>query len=223
MVDCEDEEQWNGHEALWQRPLQSEGDTWSVIQVARGESLKGISPFDFSGIVFTGSHHGVLDDLPWMRDTADFMRLAVTGPIPEGASRPGIVAVCFGAQLLAHALGGKAGPNPSGQFVYTAEKVAGTEALQQHAAWVTADHTHSVQEGEGVSYCLLETHGDCVLALPPGATLLAASSSCAHEVFCIGKNGECHKHGRPPWVRHPPPRPSIHSRGAARASRVQRG
>ena len=31
--------------------------------------------------------------------------------------------------------------------------------------------------------CVLESHGDCVAALPAGATLLASSASCAHEVF----------------------------------------
>jgi GMP synthase (glutamine-hydrolysing) len=34
---------------------------------------------------------------------------------------------------------------------------------------------------------VLKSHGDCVSRLPPGATLLASSSSCTNEIFAVGE------------------------------------
>jgi GMP synthase-like glutamine amidotransferase len=43
--------------------------------------------------------------------------------------------------------------------------------------------TCSYSRGEVTSTLrLLESHGDCVLRLPPNSQLLASSSSCSHEI-----------------------------------------
>lgn len=117
-------------------------------------------------------------------------------------------------QLLAKALGGSVGPNPSGRFVLHMEHISMTPAALQHpqllsaltaagpaAAEPPADRptttsatthttdtttTDSSSSGQLPSLRLLESHGDQVLALPPGATTLATSPTASHELWAYG-------------------------------------
>ena len=49
----------------------------------------------------TGSRHGVYDDLPWIEPLKAFLRACVAARVP-------VVGICFGHQILAEALGGRA-------------------------------------------------------------------------------------------------------------------
>ena len=62
-----------------------------------------------AGIVITGSSSMVSAREDWSERTAQWLRQAVKKGIPT-------LGVCYGHQLLAHALGGRVGPN-SGTFV----------------------------------------------------------------------------------------------------------
>jgi len=76
-----------------------------VVDVVAGENL----PRDgFNGAILTGSHNMVTDRLEWSERTAEWLRGQVEKRTP-------ILGICYGHQLLAHALGGVAGPNPQGR------------------------------------------------------------------------------------------------------------
>ena len=170
MLDCEDTEKWAGHERYWIDGLRRDGEEWRNYRVWAGELPEDIESLD--GVVVTGSHHSALDDsLPWLRSLLSFLRAASGGPRMFGA--------CFGCQALARALGGRVGANPRGRFVFGAESISMRPDF--FTGWPAPD-------GAAVrtSITLLESHSECVVELPIGASLLGGSSSAANEIFAVG-------------------------------------
>ena len=67
---------------------------------------------NLAGIVITGSPSMVSARLDWSERTAYWLRRAVPTGLP-------VLGVCYGHQLLAHALGGHVGLNPAGRQIGT--------------------------------------------------------------------------------------------------------
>jgi len=65
-----------------------------------------------TGIVVTGSAAMVSHREDWSEKTAQWLKQAVWAGLP-------VLGVCYGHQLLAHALGGRVGPNPNGRQIGT--------------------------------------------------------------------------------------------------------
>ena len=80
------------------------------IDVFRNEPLP--APKNLAGVVITGSPAMVSARLDWSEHTAQWLKRAVQANIK-------VLGVCYGHQLLAHALGGIAGPNPAGRQIGT--------------------------------------------------------------------------------------------------------
>jgi GMP synthase-like glutamine amidotransferase len=99
----------------------------------------------------------VYDDAPWIRTLGGFVRKLDTTRTP-------LVGICFGHQLIAHALDGETAPAEVGWAV----GVHTSEVLAQHA-WMTPCQT---------SFRLISSHKDQVQTLPGRATLFAASETC---------------------------------------------
>lgn len=85
--------------------------TSEVIEVWAGAAIPH-PPSHYRGILITGSGAMISDRAPWMENTAGWLRGAVAAEVP-------ILGICFGHQLIAHALGGEVGPNPRGFEVGT--------------------------------------------------------------------------------------------------------
>jgi GMP synthase (glutamine-hydrolysing) len=83
--------------------------------------------------------------------------------------------VCFGSQLIAEALGGKAAPNPQGWEIGNTEVVLTQEGLND-----------PLFEGFPECFEVIQSHQDCVLALPPDAVLLATNRHCPVQAYGIG-------------------------------------
>ncbi len=67
------------------------------------------TPAGYDLVVTLGSPHGAYEDLPWIHRQRDFLRAAADADHP-------VIGICFGAQLLADAIGGTAAKMPGGQI-----------------------------------------------------------------------------------------------------------
>jgi GMP synthase (glutamine-hydrolysing) len=138
-------------------------DQASAVNVEAGEALPDREYF--IGIIVTGSSAMVTDRHVWSERTADWLREAVDAGTP-------VLGICYGHQLLAHALGGEVDYNPSGREMGT----------------VVVDlHPHA---GEDPLFAPLPTrfevqvsHLQSVLRPPSGATVLARSEQDDCQAF----------------------------------------
>jgi len=110
-----------------------------------------------SGIVVTGSPFMVSSRLEWSECTAKWLKKAVMMNLP-------VLGVCYGHQLLAHALGGRVGPNPLGRQIGTV-KLQTVDFKEKDVLFGGMPSTYSVQT----------SHSEVLLDLPPGAKRLAST------------------------------------------------
>lgn len=114
--------------------------------------------------LITGSPKGVYDEEAWIAHLGDFIRETYAGQTK-------MVGICFGHQILAHALGGHAEKSEKGWGLGLRRlQVTGQES------WMTP----SLPEG-AFYYC----HQDQVTRLPEGATLLASNEFCPNGMFVL--------------------------------------
>jgi GMP synthase (glutamine-hydrolysing) len=142
-----------------------------VCSVFEGEELP--DPHEIDAAVVTGSAAMVSDGDTWSQRTAAWLRDAVGAGVP-------VLGICFGHQLLAHALGGRVGPNPRGREIGTI-----TVGLSDAAA------TDPLFAGLPERIQVQATHLESVLELPPDALPLASSALDPHHAFRVP--------GRPVW------------------------
>lgn len=145
--------------------LSSELDL-TVVNVSGDDSPGEVSQWD--GIVVTGSPAMVSEREPWSERTAQWLADAV------GQGKP-VLGVCYGHQLLAHALGGKVGYHPEG-------RESGTFEVRLNEQAVNDPLLGSLPK----AFPAQLTHLQSVLELPATATLLASSDHEPHQAFRVG-------------------------------------
>lgn len=143
-----------------------ERDEAVVVDVQRGDALPGRE--GFAGAIVTGSAAMVTDRHDWSERSADWLREAAHGGLP-------LLGICYGHQLIAHALGGEVGVNPTGREM-------GTIHLDLHPP-AAADPLFA---GLPARIPAQATHLQSVLRLPAGATVLAKSGQDAAHAFRWG-------------------------------------
>jgi len=136
-----------------------------VVDVVAGEPLP--APPTPSGVVVTGSSAFVSEREEWSERSAEWLGRAV-------AAGTAVLGICYGHQLLAHALGGRVGPNPRGREIGTVELrfAAGGDPL-----------LGPLPERAPLQV----THVESVLELPAGLDSLAASALDPHHAFRAGE------------------------------------
>jgi len=145
-----------------------ERDATVAVNVERGDPLP---PRDgFAGVLVTGSAAMVTDRHPWSERSAAWLREAAHAGVP-------VFGICYGHQLLAHALGGEVGDNPAGREM-------GTIALDLHPP----AQDDPLFAGLPARIPAQATHLQTVLRAPEGATVLAASAQDACHAFRWGES-----------------------------------
>jgi len=108
-----------------------------------------------AAIVVTGSASMVSAGEDWSERTAEWLGQAVQKGTP-------VLGVCYGHQLLAHALGGRVGLNPGGRQI-------GTVTTQR----IDSAENDPLIGGLPQTFAAQTSHSEVVLELPPGAERLA--------------------------------------------------
>ncbi|NUZ08257.1 type 1 glutamine amidotransferase [Piscinibacter koreensis] len=125
---------------------------------------------DFSGIVLLGSNRSVNDPLSWIEREARLVRAAMDADIP-------VLGHCFGAQLMARALGAVVCRNAWPDIGWSRLRAvpAGRGVFAQPEVWAFNWHYET-------------------FAIPPGAQRLLTSAHCMNKAFAIGKHlaFQCH-------------------------------
>ncbi len=151
----------------WFRAGLGTGLAIDVIDVTRDEDTG--RPGDWDGIVVTGSPAMVSHREPWSERTGGWLADAVAAGVP-------VLGVCYGHQLLAHALGGRADDRPQGRESGTFEVRLLMEAQQDPLFRQLPER-----------FPAHLTHRQSALALPEGAVRLAQSDNEPNQAFRLGR------------------------------------
>ena len=144
--------------------MQRPASDFQVVDVPSGGLLP--APMELAGVVLTGSAAMVSERAAWSEQTANWLAEAVQADLP-------VLGICYGHQLIAHALGGRVGPNPNGREI-------GTARVRLQA------------DGDALLGALPEeisvqtSHCESVLELPSEAALLGETDLDPHHAFRIG-------------------------------------
>jgi GMP synthase (glutamine-hydrolysing) len=145
------------------------GPTTVPLEVIDVDCLPPLpSPGDCAGVVITGAHAMVTDNLDWSLKLEIWLRELVAAEVP-------VFGICYGHQLLARACGGVVGYHPLGKEI-------GTVAVERSAA----SDTDPLFKDLPNSFAAQVTHAQTVLELPPEAVRLAHNDFEPNHAFRIG-------------------------------------
>jgi GMP synthase (glutamine-hydrolysing) len=171
-----------GHTFPTTRARLGDFDQWTLTALSDGSSPLGVAvrvwdladgadlpdPADCAGVVITGSHAMVTDELPWSVAVERWLPRVVDAGTP-------VFGICYGHQLLARALGGQVGYRAQGREIGTVE--------------VTLDAAATVDPlfaGLPATISAHTTHAQSVMALPAGAVRLALNVADPNHAFRFG-------------------------------------
>jgi GMP synthase (glutamine-hydrolysing) len=115
-------------------------------------------------VIVTGSPCSVTERLPWIEQASLMLAGAVRAQIP-------VLGICFGHQLLGHALGGRVALNPRGRELGS---VSFTNRLNDPVL------------GEPATWLVNSSHLDSVVELPDGADVLGSTALEPHAAVRFG-------------------------------------
>jgi GMP synthase (glutamine-hydrolysing) len=133
--------------------------------VCNNEKLPHLDDFDWLMVMGGSPHAWEEDSLPWLAPEKGFITRALD-------QNKIIFGVCFGAQLLAEALGGSVFQNDQ-------------EEIGWHEVTLTPEGQHSfLFKGVPEKFTPFHWHSDH-FSLPPGCTRLACSEPTANQAFVM--------------------------------------
>lgn len=157
---------FNGFADWFRDAMRLQPSQMRVVRVDADEALP--APAEIAGAVITGSAAMVTERADWSERTAGWIRNAMDAGTP-------LFGVCYGHQLMAHALGGTVGWLPAGREI-------GTEAI------IRGDVHGDGLESLPHAFPAHTTHRQSVLEPPPGAEILARSQRDPHQLLRYAPN-----------------------------------
>ncbi|MEQ8676346.1 MAG: hypothetical protein RIC84_24230 [Aggregatilineales bacterium] len=136
-----------------------------VYDVTQGQFPANVR--ECEGYISTGSRQSVYDDVAWIHDLSAFVRDLY-------ANQQKFVGICFGHQMIAHALGGEVKKTGRGWGI----GVKSVE-INQPQAWM---------QPAMPAYNLLLSHQDQVETLPPDARVIGSNAHCPNSMIVVGEH-----------------------------------
>jgi GMP synthase (glutamine-hydrolysing) len=155
-------ERHGGFDRLIRGGLGLHEDRVCVAQIHRGEDLP--EPEQVGAVVLSGSSAMLTDREDWSERTAAWLLPLIERQIP-------VLGICYGHQLLAHALGGRVSDNPRGREIGTVE--VALRAIAEDPLFSGLPELLRVQA----------THVQSVLEPPPSAECLGSNGADPHHVL----------------------------------------
>jgi GMP synthase-like glutamine amidotransferase len=144
--------------------LDAQGITWHLRCAEAGEDYPA-SVRGYRGLAVLGGAWGANDDRLTLRHAEALIVEADALGIP-------VIGHCLGGQLMARAFGGRVERLP-----------------QPEVGWLPIARVESPTArewlGDAAAPTVYQWHQDSFVQLPPGAELLASSSTCAHQAFAL--------------------------------------
>ena len=130
-------------------------------------------PEDYDGVVWTGSSLTIHDDDdPRVRSQVEYQRAVYAGGVSGFGS-------CWAAQLAVVAAGGRCAASPRGREFGLSRRIALSEAGRGHPLFA----------GKPPVFDAFTSHADEVVALPPGAGLLASNDWSRVQAVSVRSGG----------------------------------
>jgi len=137
-----------------------------VLEAEHGAELPAANKC--AGVIVTGSHSMVTDNLPWSVRLEDWIPSLLEANVP-------FLGICYGHQLLARSTGGEVGFHPCGKEIGTVPVVL-APGCADDPLFRSLPQTFSVHSA----------HSQSVLRLPPLAVHLAGNDCEPNHAFRIG-------------------------------------
>lgn len=158
-------DRWGEYDRIFTDFLGPEDEalTFKGWRVVEGEIPT--SPSEMDGWIISGSKHGVYEDHAWLPPLKDFIRACATARVP-------MIGVCFGHQVMAEALGGK--------------------AIKSEKGWGLGPHDYEMgnlpnwMNDAPLAITIQAVHQDQVVTLPPDAKRIASSPFCENAALLYG-------------------------------------
>ena len=147
------------------RFLESANAPFDYVEYKVTDGEYPASADDCDAYLITGSRRGVYDADEWIASLLCFVQDAY-----QAGKK--LVGICFGHQVLPHALGGHAEKSKKGWGIGLK-----SFAITRHKAWMN---------GRPEFCSLYFSHQDQVMRLPPEAELLGGNAFCPMALFVIG-------------------------------------
>ncbi|EPS64939.1 hypothetical protein M569_09842, partial [Genlisea aurea] len=145
-----------GYLNVFMTAMGEDGDTWDLFRVVDGEFPEDDQLHDYDGFVVSGSTYDAFGREGWILRLCLLLQKLV-------AMKKRVLGVCFGHQVLCHALGGKVGRSGSG--------------------WDVGVRKITLNDDDKEGLTIIECHQDEVLELPKGGKLVAYSEKTGVEMF----------------------------------------
>ncbi|KAH7430482.1 hypothetical protein KP509_08G000500 [Ceratopteris richardii] len=159
---------YGGVVVLIRNLLSDVGETWVTFRVVDGEFPCDDDLYEYEGFVITGSMEDAYGMTPWVVRLCEVVRKAYR-------MNKKLLGICFGHQVISHALGGKVGP-----------AAHGWEIGSRKIAFADGMHSKPYISCLPSSLSILEIHRDEVYEVPPGGEVLASSDKTQVEIFAMG-------------------------------------
>ena len=160
-------EKYGSYAEMFQRLLLSVDDQleFIVYQVTESQYPESIDECD--AYLITGSKSSIYDDELWIMELRDYV-------VSLHKQRKKLVGICFGHQIIAHALGGLAQKSEKGWGVGNI-----VSNIEKAKPWMG----NAKQQ-----FSLLVSHQDQVVKLPDHAMLIASNEHCPNDSFQIANH-----------------------------------